>query len=193
VRVAAETPTRPRSLWRRSRRRQAGRRAAALLLVEGLDQIDLTGPFEVPSRIPNSTYRVYAKNAVPVADIGRLKLAPGASRSTGRCGPSTERHYPKTDEAHENARRESRLLGQSMEHFQGTGEVELCEIGDYHEAKVERAHAVAPGGLKRARNSVGVAEIALENARSMRRRDPNPHRIATLSICASVSSRARLA
>ena len=72
-------------------------------------------------------------------------------------------------------------------------EVELCEIGEYHEANIERGHAGAPGGLKRARNSVGVAEIALENARSMRRRDPNPHRIATFSICASVSSKARLA
>jgi cyclohexyl-isocyanide hydratase len=28
------------------------------LLFEGLDQIDLTGPFEVLSRIPNSTYRI---------------------------------------------------------------------------------------------------------------------------------------
>ena len=31
------------------------------LVFEGLDQIDLTGPFEVLSRIPNSTYRVFAK------------------------------------------------------------------------------------------------------------------------------------
>jgi hypothetical protein len=28
------------------------------LLFEGVDQIDLTGPFEVLSRIPNSTYRL---------------------------------------------------------------------------------------------------------------------------------------
>ncbi len=69
----------------------------------------------------------------------------------------------------------------------------LCEFGKYHETNVERGHAVTPDGLKRARNSVGVAEIARENARSMRRRDPNPHRIATLPICTSVSSRARLA
>jgi cyclohexyl-isocyanide hydratase len=32
------------------------------LLVAGLDQIDLTGPFEVLSRIPNSTYRIYANS-----------------------------------------------------------------------------------------------------------------------------------
>ena len=33
------------------------------LLFEDLDQIDLTGPFEVLSRIPNSTYRVYGKGS----------------------------------------------------------------------------------------------------------------------------------
>ena len=49
------------------------------LLFEGLDQIDLTGPFEVLSRIPNATYRVYAKDAAPVADVVGLKLAPDAS------------------------------------------------------------------------------------------------------------------
>ncbi len=31
------------------------------LIFDRLDQIDLTGPFEVFSRIPNSTYRVYGK------------------------------------------------------------------------------------------------------------------------------------
>ena len=38
------------------------------LLFEGLDQIDLTGPFEVLSRIPNSTYRLYGKTAQLVRD-----------------------------------------------------------------------------------------------------------------------------
>jgi cyclohexyl-isocyanide hydratase len=33
------------------------------LLFEGVDQIDLTGPFEALSRIPNSTYRIYGKTA----------------------------------------------------------------------------------------------------------------------------------
>jgi cyclohexyl-isocyanide hydratase len=33
------------------------------LLFEGLDQIDLTGPFEVLSRIPNSTHRLYGSNS----------------------------------------------------------------------------------------------------------------------------------
>jgi len=48
------------------------------LLFEGLDQIDMTGPFEVLSRIPNSTYRVYGKTARPVRDIKGLRLTPDA-------------------------------------------------------------------------------------------------------------------
>jgi cyclohexyl-isocyanide hydratase len=48
------------------------------LLFEGLDQIDLTGPFEVLSRIPNATYRIYAKTAAPVRDLKGLRLTPDA-------------------------------------------------------------------------------------------------------------------
>lgn len=46
------------------------------LLFERLDQIDLTGPFEVLSRIPNSTYRVYAKTLDAVRDVNGLRLTP---------------------------------------------------------------------------------------------------------------------
>jgi cyclohexyl-isocyanide hydratase len=49
------------------------------LLFEGLDQIDLTGPFEVLSRIPNSTYRIYGKTAAPVRDLKGLRLTPDAA------------------------------------------------------------------------------------------------------------------
>jgi cyclohexyl-isocyanide hydratase len=49
------------------------------LLFEGVDQIDLTGPFEVLSRIPNSTYRIYGKSAEPVRDVKGLRLAPDAA------------------------------------------------------------------------------------------------------------------
>jgi len=49
------------------------------LLFEGLDQIDLTGPFEVLSRLPNSTYRLYGKTATPVRDLKGLRLAPDAT------------------------------------------------------------------------------------------------------------------
>ena len=44
------------------------------LVYEGLDQIDLTGPFEVLSRIPNSTYRIFSKTIEPVKDISGLRL-----------------------------------------------------------------------------------------------------------------------
>jgi cyclohexyl-isocyanide hydratase len=46
---------------------------------EGIDQIDLTGPFEVLSRIPNSTYRIYGKTAAPVRDLKGLRLTPDAA------------------------------------------------------------------------------------------------------------------
>src|SRR5271155_403413 len=49
------------------------------LLFEGLDQIDLTGPFEVLSRIPNSTYRIYGKTADSVRDVKGLRLTPDAT------------------------------------------------------------------------------------------------------------------
>jgi cyclohexyl-isocyanide hydratase len=49
------------------------------LLFEGVDQIDLTGPFEVLSRIPNSTYRIYGKTAALVRDLKGLRLTPDAT------------------------------------------------------------------------------------------------------------------
>lgn len=49
------------------------------LLFEGLDQIDLTGPFEVLSRIPNSTYRIYGPSLDPVRDVRGLRITPDAT------------------------------------------------------------------------------------------------------------------
>src|SRR5262249_15906468 len=49
------------------------------LLFEGIDQIDLSGPFEVLSRLPNVTYRVYGKTAAPVRDLKGLRLTPDAA------------------------------------------------------------------------------------------------------------------
>jgi cyclohexyl-isocyanide hydratase len=49
------------------------------LLFEGLDQTDLTGPFEVLSRLPNVTHRVYAKTPDVVRDVNGLRLAPDAT------------------------------------------------------------------------------------------------------------------
>ena len=48
-------------------------------IFDGMDQIDLTGPFEVLSRIPNSTYRLYGKTTELVRDIGGLRLLPDAT------------------------------------------------------------------------------------------------------------------
>jgi len=49
------------------------------LIFEGLDQMDLTGPFEVLSRLPNSTYRIYGKTVAPVRDGRGLHLTPDAA------------------------------------------------------------------------------------------------------------------
>src|SRR6202043_2852856 len=51
------------------------------LLFEGIDQIDLTGPFEVLSRIPNASYRIYGKTAAPVRDLKGLWLTPDSALS----------------------------------------------------------------------------------------------------------------
>jgi cyclohexyl-isocyanide hydratase len=49
------------------------------LLFDGIDQIDLTGPFEVLARIPNSTYRLYGVSGDVVADIKGLRISPDAT------------------------------------------------------------------------------------------------------------------
>jgi cyclohexyl-isocyanide hydratase len=51
------------------------------LMFEGMDQIDLTGPFEVLSRLPNSTYQIYAKTGGTVRDLNGLRLLPDAALS----------------------------------------------------------------------------------------------------------------
>jgi len=49
------------------------------LLFDGIDQIDLTGPFEVLARIPNASYRLYGKTSAPVRDVKGLRLTPDAT------------------------------------------------------------------------------------------------------------------
>jgi cyclohexyl-isocyanide hydratase len=49
------------------------------LMFDEMDQIDLTGPFEMLSRVPNSTYRIYAKTGSPVRDLNGLRLIPDAT------------------------------------------------------------------------------------------------------------------
>jgi cyclohexyl-isocyanide hydratase len=49
------------------------------LMFDGMDQIDLTGPFEALSRLPNSSYQIYAKTSAPVRDLNGLRLLPDAT------------------------------------------------------------------------------------------------------------------
>ena len=49
------------------------------LLFDRLDQIDLTGPFEVLSRLPGARHRLYARTEEPVRDVMGLRLVPDAT------------------------------------------------------------------------------------------------------------------
>jgi cyclohexyl-isocyanide hydratase len=49
------------------------------LLFGGVDQLDLTGPFEVLARTPGAALRFYAKTLAPVADVRGLRLLPDAT------------------------------------------------------------------------------------------------------------------
>lgn len=44
-----------------------------------MDQIDFTGPFEVLSRMPNSTIQIVGKEPAPVRDMLGLRLSPDVS------------------------------------------------------------------------------------------------------------------
>ena len=46
------------------------------VIFPGIDQCDFTGPFEVLSRLPDSTFHVIWKEKVPVRDMGGLILTP---------------------------------------------------------------------------------------------------------------------
>ncbi len=59
------------------------------LMFDGMDQFDLTGPIEVLSRVPNSTYQIYAKTGAPARDLNGLRLVPDAPR-----GVATESTVP---------------------------------------------------------------------------------------------------
>ena len=46
------------------------------LIYEQMDQIDFTGPFEVLSRMPDTTIRIIGKELAPVRDVQGLRLIP---------------------------------------------------------------------------------------------------------------------
>ena len=50
----------------------------AALVFPGMDQIDLTGPFAVLSRLPDSTVQLVWKDANPIRDYRGLRLIPDA-------------------------------------------------------------------------------------------------------------------
>lgn len=54
----------------------AGHLTIGCLIFPRMDQIDFTGPFEVLSRIPNSTVHVMGKTTDPIRDIQGLILTP---------------------------------------------------------------------------------------------------------------------
>ena len=49
------------------------------LIFDDLDQVDLTGPHEVLSRLPDSTWRIYAKTMAPARDMKGLRILPDAT------------------------------------------------------------------------------------------------------------------
>lgn len=55
------------------------------LIFERMDQIDFTGPFEVLSRMPDTTVQIVGKGLVPVRDIQGLRLI--ADVSIAEAGP----------------------------------------------------------------------------------------------------------
>jgi cyclohexyl-isocyanide hydratase len=49
------------------------------LIYERMDQIDFTGPFEVLSRMPDTTIHIIGKEVAPVRDVEGLRLSPEMS------------------------------------------------------------------------------------------------------------------
>lgn len=49
------------------------------LIFDDLDQVDLTGPHEVLSRLPDSSWRIYAKTMAPARDMKGLRILPDAT------------------------------------------------------------------------------------------------------------------
>jgi cyclohexyl-isocyanide hydratase len=49
------------------------------LIFPDMDQIDLTGPFEVLSRLPNSSFSLFWKDTKPIRDMKGLALTPDCS------------------------------------------------------------------------------------------------------------------
>ncbi len=90
------------------------------LLFDGLDQIDLTGPFEVLSRVPNSTYRIYAPSSAPVRDVRGLRILPDATLAEA---PRLDVLHVPGGQGQEALMRDAALLGWLREQAAGAGHV----------------------------------------------------------------------
>jgi cyclohexyl-isocyanide hydratase len=90
------------------------------LLFEGLDQIDLTGPFEVLSRVPNSTYRVYAPGPEPVRDVRGLRILPDATLAEA---PRLDVLHVPGGTGQEALMRDAAVLGWIRDQVAGAGHV----------------------------------------------------------------------
>ena len=49
------------------------------LIFERMDQIDFTGPFEILSRMPDTSIQIIGKEVTPVRDVQGLRLSPDVS------------------------------------------------------------------------------------------------------------------
>jgi cyclohexyl-isocyanide hydratase len=56
----------------------------AAIVFPGMDQIDLTGPFAVLSRLPNSSFQLLWKSTAPVRDFRGLSFVPDATLADAR-------------------------------------------------------------------------------------------------------------
>jgi cyclohexyl-isocyanide hydratase len=90
------------------------------LLFEGLDQIDLTGPFEVLSRVPNSTYRIYGASPEPVRDVRGLRMLPDA---TLRDAPRLDVLHVPGGHGQEALMRDAAILGWIRDQAAGASHV----------------------------------------------------------------------
>jgi cyclohexyl-isocyanide hydratase len=90
------------------------------LLFEGLDQIDLTGPFEVLSRVPNSTYRIYAPCREPVRDVRGLRILPDATLAEA---PRLDVLHVPGGQGQEALMRDAAVLGWIRAQAAGAGHV----------------------------------------------------------------------
>src|SRR5208283_1039073 len=78
-------PARARAAAAAVQRRGANRMTRAdrplqigALIFEEVDQLDVTGPFEVLSHLPDTVFRLYGKTTTPARDVRGLRLLPDA-------------------------------------------------------------------------------------------------------------------